>query len=382
MTKTTFSLFIFIYILNYIDSAKTTSYLKNILGNISKRSNDTNSLFVNTFKRVCELNVISLTEKKLGNSMMFNLSSKMLAIPQPYQLSKDRFDVKLGKGELGYLFDFLDPIIGKPILQVFGNILQDTRRVKEDDSVKDPYDLKEILETIKDEIGLTYSDNIVSAEDLLKQTEVVEKIKKYIIPQFDYEVHRKSLNIKKLSTLLKEWNHSKPNAKNILDSYDLDGDGRLNVREFILLTIIEIRNFDESSLPSYSIINKNFIDPLFDFIDCRKNGNIVTEEMFDFIKYIIRPNDKYDFYKCNIDDKPLHTTTINEFYLKHNKFNTGKLLVDEFRRGILLGFWDRMTTKLSIEDNNELSEKNTRWKDDGEVDISCEEIDEMKKFIN
>jgi len=382
MKKTILSLFIFFYILNFIYSAITTANLKIFLGNKSKRFKDKNNLFVNSYKRVCESNVISLTEKKLGNAMMSNLSSKKLAIPQPNKLSKDRFDVNLGRGEIGYLFDFLEPIMGKPILQVFLNILLNTKNVKEDDSVKDAYDIKEILETIKDEIELTYPENIASPEDLFKKPQVVDKIKKYITPQFDYDAHGKFLNMRKLSTLLKEWKHSKPNAKDILDSYDLDGDGRLNIREFILLTIIEMRNFDDKSLPSYNEIINNFIDPLFDFLDCKNNGHIVTQEMFDFLKYIIRPDDKYDLYKCNIDGKPLHTTAINEFYLKHNKFNTGKLLIDELRRGILLGFWDRMTTKLSIDDKNQLSEKNTRWKNDGEIDISCEEIDEMKKFID
>jgi hypothetical protein len=358
-------IFFLIFLNLSIDICKANDELKEKIELFKHRSN-----------RVCSDSNSSNQDNNLDKETISNLAKNNLGLPRPNKLTKDRFEVKIGRGEIGYLFDFLDPVFEKPVFHVFHKILRKTENIDADEGIKDEYEINKILETISG--GETPFLN----ESNLEDPTIQEKIKKYITSEFDMNVYKKSINMQKLSSILKEWNVERPNLKDIVDNYDLDGDGRLNIREFILFTIIDIRYFDAKSLPSYNEILQNLIDPLFDFIDCDKKGHLLTEDIFDGIKYIIRPNMNYDIFHCNIDDKLVHTTAINEFFLTHNKFKTGKLLIDEFRRGILLGFWDRMTTKISVEINQQLSEKNLRWKEDGQIDVSCEEIDEMKRFIN
>ena len=65
---------------------------------------------------------------------------------------------------------------------------------------------------------------------------------------------------------------------------------------------------------------------------------------------------------------------MSDFVLKNHKAAEGFVNLDEFRMGVLLGFWDRQTDSVKIYKGDEKTLKNKRWLNEGLEDIECNRI--------
>jgi len=94
-------------------------------------------------------------------------------------------------------------------------------------------------------------------------------------------------------------------ARNLIDSFDFDGDGRLNPREFILMIIINNKNILGSHcLYCFNDIITNKIDPIFYYLDCNQDGLISSEDMWNHLNFLRRGRiRRYNIYKCYVNKK-------------------------------------------------------------------------------
>lgn len=167
-------------------------------------------------------------------------------------------------------------------------------------------------------------------------------------------------------------------AKKLLDKYDFNGDGALDREELILLSILHnIKNFNQCKDFCYKTIIDQVIDPLFIYLDCDNDGYINAENMWQGLRNIFRQDTKYDMYKCIFPlelNKFYRTNSVNDFILKHSRVADGFLNMDEFRKGILLGYWERQVKENVFYKREEINNKIKRWSDAGAKDLECDEI--------
>jgi len=176
-----------------------------------------------------------------------------------------------------------------------------------------------------------------------------------------------------------KWN-TRPNDKNyirkLVDQFDFDGDGRLNPREFIIMAIVHNKNIlGTTCLNCFNNIIAKKIDPVFQFLDCNNDGKISSEDMWEGLMQLKRPDERYNIYDCTIKGKKYRTNSVNDFFIKNMKNeNDGFLTKEDFRAAILLGYWDRhVDTEKIIKDDARLFKK-LRWSDEGDTDIVCQRI--------
>jgi hypothetical protein len=202
-----------------------------------------------------------------------------------------------------------------------------------------------------------------------------------IIPKFNLTIYKKSLNSKQINAILLRWGYIYKNekgdyAKYIIDQFDFNGDGRLNPREFILFTIVKNKfiNGKGTCKNCYEEIIKEIVDPIFNFLDCGSNDELTTEEICNGFSYLNRNiPDKYDMFACKINSKMVRTTSCNDLILK-NASRYGYLDKIEFRKSILLGYWDRQVRRVHVTPNDKRNKKSFRWSSDGKIDLFCEKL--------
>ena len=164
----------------------------------------------------------------------------------------------------------------------------------------------------------------------------------------------------------------------IVDKYDFNGDGRLDAREFIIAMINNNKKVIEGlkkcrNCMETIILSK--LDPIYMYLDCSSNSMVSAEQMWAGFQKLKRSTLGYDIFKCQLDSGKYRTSAINDFILKAHKLVDGKVTKEEFRSGILTGYWNRQTdnTKVFLDDGRNL--KTLRWGgQNGNVDIICERI--------
>jgi len=177
-----------------------------------------------------------------------------------------------------------------------------------------------------------------------------------------------------------KWNHNPQEtnfAKKIVDKYDFDGDGRLNPREFILMTILHNKNIlgGKDCTNCFGDIISKKIDPIFRFIDCNNDGKINAEDMWTNFENLKRTTtNKYNIYDCTIKGKKYRTHSMNDFIIKNMKNFDGYLSKEEFRAAVLLGYWDRQTDVEKIYPDDTRTFKQLRWGTGGDTDVVCQRI--------
>jgi len=165
-------------------------------------------------------------------------------------------------------------------------------------------------------------------------------------------------------------------ARKLLDKYDFDGDGRLNPREFIVFTIIHNKNnFAGTCKNCYNDIVTKKIDPIYSFLDCDNDNKVSAEDMWGNLQNLKRTNaEKANIYQCLLNNKKYRTTAMNDFVLKNMWDNDGFVSKNEFRTGILLGYWDRQTDPDKIYPDDTRTFKTLRWGPSGNQDVVCAKI--------
>ena len=62
------------------------------------------------------------------------------------------------------------------------------------------------------------------------------------------------------------------------------------------------------------------------------------------------------------------------FVLKNFDLADGFLNREEFRKGILLGYWERQVNGMNVVDDDSINRKSDRWGNNGKLDIDCQEL--------
>lgn len=277
---------------------------------------------------------------------------------------------KIGEEASAYLFDYLDPVMQNIILEEFDKIYKAAQKIKNDPSYTDPYQLSSIL-------------------NLPPETPTAELLSKMkaLVPTFDAAIWQNSISVAQIHSIITEWgwnyDPSKPDpAKFLVDKYDYNGDGRLNPKEFIIAMIRynkKIIGTPETCKNCMENIVETKIDPIFMYLDCTGGNLVNAEQIWNTLKKLKRPVVGYDYYKCTLEGGKYRTSAINDFVLKSHKTVEGRLDKEEFRLGILQGYWDRHVTENGIDKTDERNLKKFRWANDGAVDVVCERIKSAMK---
>jgi len=176
-----------------------------------------------------------------------------------------------------------------------------------------------------------------------------------------------------------QWNFNENEnnwAKKIVDRYDFDGDGRLNPREFIVMTIINNLSILGTTCKNcYNDIITKQIDPIFTFLDCDQDNKISAEDIWGSFGSLKRKTPgKTNIYNCLVKGKKYRTNAVNDFLIKNMKSFDGFLTKEEFRAAILLGYWDRQTDVEKIYPDDTKTFKPLRWGPNGDTDLVCDRI--------
>lgn len=373
---------IIIYVLLYINIAQVftstenlNSFLKNSPSWRFKESevDEYNNLFENYESRSCQ----NKMEEKFGS-----LNDDTESLPSKNEVTKNLYDKKRGFEEVAYLFDYLDDLFQKEITGEFSRIWEEAKKAPTSGNFVDLYDLNRIFNNklLGNSLGIPLNVDRMTDEEIVKRMQRIS-------PSFDIEVYKNSINMQQLNWILKKWGYNKKHEANnipkyLVDKYDMDGDGRLNAREFILLSIvnnIDIMPYGTCSNCYHEIVLKK-VEPIFDFIDCKREATISTQNICDGIMYLRKKTSAYNMFKCTKNGLFFNSSACNDLILKNTTSATnGGLTKSEFRLGILLGFWDRQTHNKGIYFGDEINKKSERWSPDGKIDLFCQRLGHYKK---
>lgn len=288
------------------------------------------------------------------------------------------YDRQQGFGPAAYFFDYIDDIFLEDVTKEFKRIYDEVLKLQPDaKEFTEPYPLFKLVGA--------YSTNDPSAKPptdqndpalLKKLTEIVGKEQKI----FNEESYKAGVTVGNIYKACKDfqWNYNPQEAnfaKRIVDTYDFDGDGRLNPREFIIMTIVHNRNILGTTCKNcYNDIISKKIDPIFRFLDCNNDGKVNAEDLWNNFESLKRKSNKYNIYDCTIKGKKYRTSSMNDFIIKTMKSFDGYLTKEEFRAAILLGYWDRHTDAMKIYLDDTRTFKQLRWGTSGDTDIVCQRI--------
>lgn len=310
-----------------------------------------------------------------------------------------------------YLFDYLDTFFIKKYNQTLLNMITaEFERIfssaknmpKTDNRYADPYTIEKLI--------FYFSNGAAGVEPFTDHRLKSSKTKdvKVIAPGTDEKglmktlaTFNKNLANKNYSDMispiqvlqvLQAWQWGKPSeskdimdAKRLLDMYDFNGDGALDREELILFSILHNSKYNYQCKDyCYQNIITQVIDSLFFYLDCDNDGYINAENIWDGLRNIYRQDKNYDMYSCvfPLDSNKLYrTNAVNDFVLKNSQVANGFLNIEEFRKGILLGYWERQVKDNVIYKNSEINNKIKRWGEAGAQDLECEIIknDFLKK---
>jgi Ca2+-binding EF-hand superfamily protein len=286
-------------------------------------------------------------------------------LPQP----KENHWKNYAKGDAAYLFDHLDEVLQKIISTNFETLYKGAleNQEKKKSSQDDLYSYKNLIHGF---FQGKYDGATEENKNRLNE----------IFQDFSRDKWDHFITLLTIKEIINEWRwESSMTLKKVFDEYDFNGDGRLDRKEFILFSIIYNKsNFGKKTSDlkySYENVISDFIDPMFMFFDCDKNKEVTAEEMWKGLKKLKRKNNNaYSLFSCKLMldmEKEYRTISVNDFILLNSKNKNGVVDIEEFRTGILLGFWNRQVKSDKIVNNDEFTNKGERWTTDGKDDKFC-----------
>ena len=291
-----------------------------------------------------------------------------------------------GRELSAYLFDWIDGFLMEDVVKEFKKIAEESKKIVPDPFCEDNYSVINQIEAYKS-MGKGQEINISVKDDTDKEKKLIEALSK-LNPNVIESEFKQSITICQMSAMIKNWRWQRDDdvvkwQKKLMDSFDFNGDGRLNAEETLYLSIIY--NYTKGNLGepigdyTFNSVCKEKIDGIFNFADCNGDGFVSAEELWHTIKFLKKPKDqdKYNIFKCDAYvpmTVEYNSGAINDLILKNNMTNEGLLNNEEFRVGILLGFLERQVLKTNVFEDNSLTEINTRWGSDGKTDIRCKNI--------
>jgi len=260
-----------------------------------------------------------------------------------------------GFGPSAYLFDYFDPALRPLVLEDFAKIWEKFKGYPAADTkeYKDPFNLEVVIPEGIDDV----SKQKLEAGKLAHDQAILT------------DVYKASVNAVQLNAGIKEnkWYMDKSvsdNAKAFIRSYDVNQDGRVSARELILGSIFYnkgILGSDECTMCYEDLVDK--IDGIFAYVDCNNDGAVGAEELWEHLPALRRDTTKWNFF--NLASKAtIRTAVVNDFILKNHSSVNGMVNKNEFRMGVLLGFWDRQTDNYGIISDDKINLKANRWIDD------------------
>jgi len=288
------------------------------------------------------------------------------------------YDKQQGFGPSAYLFDYLDGVLQQDVVTEFQAVYDAVKALTPDEKFHEPYPIEKLVQTLAPSITPSKKPEDPNDQALLDKLKAVLGQERKVFNEAAYKAGITVGNIHKALTEFK-WNHNptdKEYARKLVDRFDFDGDGRLNPREFILMSIIHNKNIlGTTCTQCYNDVIKKKIDHIYQFLDCDNDGKITAEDVWEHLKDLKRPDDKYDIYDCTIKKKKYRTNSINDFFIKNmRKAFDGYLSPQTFRAAILLGYWDRQTDTEKIHTDDVRLFKQLRWGPDGDTDVVCQRI--------
>lgn len=287
----------------------------------------------------------------------------------PYK-AKDEYSTReLGFGLSAYFFDFLDATLQKRVLKDFTEMWKAALAIKPtDEKYEDPYALANMLNGKATKLA---DINAKESAELLKKL-------KLIYPKFDEITWMKSLDGFKIHAIIEQWKWDYPlgtvdPAKYLITKFDFNGDGRLSVQEFIVASIYTNKKIlgGHQCEHCYNKLIQDLIDPIFHFTDCDSDLRVTAEEMYKGLR-LLKKDHENSYYKCVHEKSSYRTSAVNDFILKSGHNRKGTITNEEFRVGILLGYWTRHVNKDGIITDDSYSRKKERWVQG--KDTKCEEI--------
>jgi len=206
---------------------------------------------------------------------------------------------------------------------------------------------------------------------------------------FNGPIWKNSVSVPQVYNIFEQWGWKKrpvdDNARKSVVFFDFNGDGRLDPSEFLYFAIVNNKKIfrqDSCSKNCFADLFANIIDPLFAFIDCDGDGWVNAENMWFGLRNLRRTSDDlYNIYKCLLPtqfNSEYRTISMNDFILKNYEKHDGYVNIDEFRRGILIGYLDRNVDDTRIYTDDTRNHKADRWGGSGATDTQC---DKMKTFL-
>jgi hypothetical protein len=260
-----------------------------------------------------------------------------------------------------YFFDFIDPVLQKPVVAEFQKMYKALQAFPSVDSqYSDPFDFKKLIS----------QDNAHLSKKALKQIKLFTK-------NFNENVYNVSVNAVQIRQALIAWkwymDPVNPNyPQRFVMKYDMNFDGRLNHREFLLASIWHNKQIVGSPSPlcenCYFDVVK-YIDAIFLYLDCDNDGFVSAEEMWTNLPNLNRKTETFNMFAFG-NSENIRTAALNDFILKHTSAKDGYISRREFRIGVLLGYWDRQTETTKIVDDDSRTLKNLRWSENNMVDIA------------
>ncbi len=257
-----------------------------------------------------------------------------------------------GYGPSAYLLDFFDILFQKDAVKAFTDVHSELKKLNntDTDDFEDPFALEKLVskKNLK-KIGL-----------------------KGVTKNYDKATYMISINTVQLNDAMPKWKwfitpKEEDFAENFVSHYDFDGDGRLNVRELIIGVIWhnkKIVGVEECKYCFQDLTNK--MDAIFAFIDCNNDGLLSAEELWRSLPSLKRGSKKYDIFKIKNSDN-IRTNAINDFVIK-NSGDKGQITKEQFRTGLMLGLWDRQTSKKAVVKDDSRNLKPLRWDKSGSTD--------------
>ena len=293
-----------------------------------------------------------------------------------YMQETEKFD------QVVYFFDYIDDVFQKKMSDLLKSLLNEAEKIQEEDPKEfdDPYSPEKLL---------FYWSNGQAGRDPAKENGNFTKVNPDQLTQykkdFNVELWKKSFSASKISKIIKTfgWTSSiQPFfLKKLIDKFDFDGNGRLDSREFLFYAIWEnYKTYYTCKNHCFKELIESTITPLFTFFDCDRDGYINSENLWEGLKYLKRTKPNYSIYKCEVPNaynKFYRTHATNDFILKNYNIADGYLNNEEFRKGILLGYWERQVNREGVVDNDSINRKTERWDTNGEKDKDCEELLQM-----
>jgi len=199
---------------------------------------------------------------------------------------------------------------------------------------------------------------------------------KVLNKNYDPAIYNISINAVQLRKAMIDWKWAvdfglSDFAKSFIKRYDMNGDGRLNVRELILGSIEHNKHLfgSQTCTHCYDEISRK-LDAIFMYLDCDNDGLLSAEDLWNNLSKLKRPSGEYNMFVL-ANDAGIRTAAVNDFILKNMKIRNGNITKVEFRNAIIFGMWDRQTDFYKIIEDESRTLKDLRWKDDNMVDIKA-----------